>query len=208
MTIPRPPPADSNKPHPDLNHFLAIPCIRSLITSPTITILPPIRCRELKESTEDQLFADTFATPDTIKAMLSFHTSQPSQPRLIPIVSTLFDLGVRLNGYAGVVHGGVVVTIMDESMGIFLSRNQERGAFSPDGSPTMGENGSGDVMTGELKVKFLRPVKTPGVVRVDVHMGRVEGRKYVVEAEMTDCEGVKVASGEALWIAMRPKPSL
>ena len=99
------------------------------------------------------------------------------------------------------------MTIIDESMGIFLSRNQERGAFSSDGSPTMGESG-GDVMTGELRVRFLRPVKTPGVVRVDVHMGRVEGRKYYVEAEMRDEEGAKLAMGEALWIVMKAKAVL
>ena len=63
-------------------------------------------------------------------------------------------------------------------------------------------------MTGELKVRFLRPVKTPSVARVDVHMGRVEGRKYYVEAEMWDEGGEKLATGEALWIVMKPKALL
>lgn len=207
MPVPAFPPANSTEPHPDLDHFLSIPWTNSLITAPNVTILPPIRCRQLKESTEDQLFADTFRTPQTILAMLSFHPHQlcsnSSSNRLLPVVSTLFDLGIRLNGYAGVVHGGVVVTIIDESMGIFLSRNQERGAFSRDGSMKMGEDGNGDVMTGELKVKFIRPVRTPGVVKVDVKLGKVEGRKYGVLAEMTDSDGVLVARGEGLWIAMK-----
>ena len=96
-----------------------------------------------------------------------------------------------------------MVTIIDESMGIFLSRNQERGAFSSDGSTKMGEEGNGDVMTGELKVKFIRPVRTPGVVKVDVGLGEVNGRKYGVLAEMTDCDGAVIAKGEGLWIAMK-----
>lgn len=96
-----------------------------------------------------------------------------------------------------------MVTIIDESMGIFLSRNQERGAFSRDGSTKMGEEGNGDVMTGELKVKFIRPVRTPGVVKVDVGLGEVNGRKYGVLAEMTDCDGAVIAKGEGLWIAMK-----
>ena len=146
--------------HPAHTYFLSIPWTHSLLTSPHTTILPRLLNRELKPSTEDQLFADTLATPDTIPAMLSFYTTSPHSPpaslnsvpsaspssslflnpdRAIPVISTLVALGYRLNGYPHVVHGGIISTIIDECMGIFLSRNQALGAFSPDGRPTMGE---------------------------------------------------------------------
>lgn len=198
----------------ELNHFLAIPWTRELLSQPGLTLIHPVRPRVLKESTEDQLFADVFSTPDTLKGVLTFHATPKENATMVEEVSTLFDLGYRLNGYPGVVHGGVVATIIDESMGIFLSRNQERGAFS-NGVPQDTDNNPGDraedwvdIMTGELKVKFVRPVKSEQVVRVDVRLAKVEGRKFFVESVVKDEKGTVLARGEGLWIALKGKPKL
>ncbi len=199
---------------PDQAHFLAHPWSRALLTSPTAVILPESPRREVRASTEDQLFADVLSQRDTLNAMMSYHNYQPhvsrtstKQERFLPIVSTLLDLGYRLNGFPGVLHGGIVVTLIDESMGIYLSRNCERGAFSPTGKPEMCEGWSGETFTADLRVQFKRPVKTPQVVRVDVSLKKVEGgRKYFVEAKLVGSalgEDVVLATGEALWIATK-----
>lgn len=102
-------------------------------------------------------------------------------------------LGYRLNGFANVVHGGIVVTIIDEAMGFFVGQNIERGAFLS----------MGDVMTADLRVRFLRPVATPQTVCISVRFREVKGRKYFVEADLKDGEGTVLAKGEALWIAAK-----
>ena len=208
----------SSPPSKDLEHFKGIPWTKELLSDPGLTLIHPVRPRVLKESTEDQLFADLFSQPDTIGGILSFHRTPSSSAHEIPEVTTLFDLGYRLNGYPGVAHGGLVVTIIDESMGIFLSRNQEVGAFSPGASRFSVEsvvteadgkadrrNDWQDVMTADLRVKFLKPVKTPQVVRIDVRLARREGRKFYVEADLKDEQGTVLAKGDALWIALKAK---
>lgn len=178
----------------DLSHFHAIPWCASLLLAPDVTVLPtPSNCRSLKPSTEDALFALTLNTDDTISALLYFHKRPPPGQKRIDEISALMTLGYRLNGFANVVHGGIIVTIIDEAMGFFLGQNIERGAFLS----------MGDVMTADLRVRFLRPVATPQTVCISVRFREVKGRKYFVEADLKDGEGTVLAKGEALWISAK-----
>lgn len=180
--------------NPDLSHFRAIPWCAALLSAPDVTVFPtPLYCRILKPSTEDALFALTLNTNDTIPALLYFHKNPPPGQKLIEEITLLMTLGYRLNGYPNVVHGGIVVTLIDEAMGFFLGQNRDRGAFS---SP-------GDVVTADLRVRFLRPVATPQTVCISVRLREAKGRKYFVEADLKDGEGTVLAKGEALWIAAK-----
>ena len=42
----------------------------------------------------------------------------------------------------------------------------------------------------------------PQTVVVETRLREVNGRKYVVEADLKDSDGVVLAQGEALWIAV------
>ncbi|KFY04005.1 hypothetical protein V490_00029 [Pseudogymnoascus sp. VKM F-3557] len=88
--------------NPDLAHFLTIPWCATLLSAPTITLLPALS-RVPKRSTEDSLFAATLRTPSTIHAMLSFSApcSAPTAASTLsgPLaeeVSTLMSLGAGL----------------------------------------------------------------------------------------------------------------
>ncbi|OBT68080.1 hypothetical protein VE03_01499 [Pseudogymnoascus sp. 23342-1-I1] len=176
---------------PDLAHFLAIPWCAALFNSPSTTILPsPVASRIPNPSTEGALFAETLQTPDTISALLSFYRNSQNTPT--KEIHTLITLGYLLNGYPNTAHGGIIVSIIDEAMSFILKRNKELGTLS----------GLGDLVTADLRVKFIRPVKTPQTVVVEARLREVKGRKYTVEADLKDGEGTVLAQGEALWIAV------
>lgn len=176
---------------PDLSHFLSIPWCAALLSAPDTTILPS-PARIPKASTEDALFAETFKTADTISALLSFFTRLPAGQAIQEEIHTLTSLGYRLNGFPNVVHGGAVVALIDEAMGIFLGLNRDRGVIL-----------STDLVTADLRVKFLRPVATPQTVLISVRLQEASGRKYVLEADLKDASGAVLAKGEAVWIAVR-----
>lgn len=73
-----------------------------------------------------------------------------------------------------------------------LKRTKELGTLS----------GLGDLVTADLRVKFIRPVRTPQTVVVEAGLREIKGRKYVVKADLTDGKGAVLAQGEALWIAV------
>lgn len=178
-------------PSSDLTHFVAIPWCAALLNSPSTTILPlPIPSRIPNPSTEAALFAQTLQTPDTISALLSFARDSPNTP--IKEIHTLVTLGYLLNGYPNTTHGGIVATIIDEAMSFVLKRNKELGTLP----------GLGDLVTADLRIKYLRPVKTPQTVVVEARLREIKGRKYMVEADLKDGGGVVLARGEALWIAV------
>lgn len=175
----------------DLTHFLAIPWCAALLTSPSTTMLPsPVPSRIPNSNTEGALFAQTFQTPDTIPALLSFYRNPPNTPT--KEIHTLITLGYLLNGYPNTAHGGIITTIIDEAMSFVLKRNKELGTLP----------GLGDLVTADLRIKFIRPVKTPQTVVIEARLREVKGRKYVVEADLKDGSGTVLAQGEALWIAV------
>lgn len=58
-----------------------------------------------------------------------------------------------------------------------------------------------DNLTADLRVKYLRPVLTPSVVLVTAKVRDVQkARKYFVDAEVMDQDGVVLAKGEGLFI--------
>lgn len=76
-------------------------------------------------------------------------------------------------------------------MSFVLKRNKELGTLP----------GLGDLVTADLRIKYLRPVKTPQTVVVEARLREINGRKYIVEADLKDKGGLVLARGEALWIA-------
>ncbi|TEA22732.1 MFS transporter prlL [Colletotrichum sidae] len=201
---------------PDVKHFLAIPWAAAHINAPN-TVRETAGSRYPKESTEDELFAKTLHTDGTISAFLTFYTRPPAvvsaasegeqrrrpqegqeqqqqDQQLIREVKALLTLNSGVNGYPGVSHGGIVATILDETIGLVFPVNKANGLVS-----------EGDYMTAYLNTTYVRPVRTPQTVLVVVEIIKVEGRKFWIEGRIEDEKGDVLAKAESLYVRLREK---
>lgn len=87
----------------------------------------------------------------------------------------------KFQGWKGVLHGGIVSTLLDEALAHAL------------GSSQSGVGGSGAV-TAELNVRFRKPVPIGSPVVLTGRVLRVKGRVAEAESEITDGQGTVLAS--------------
>ncbi|KAI7280762.1 hypothetical protein KC345_g4569 [Hortaea werneckii] len=149
-------------------------------------------------------------------------------------VHFLVRVGDGLNGHPAILHGGIVAALVDEGMGVLQTVNHERayavsvqrgkrarGGRGEGGGGT--SEGGGDALsslpplgsfTAELKIRYRRPVSTPGEVLCTARYVRREGRKEWIEAVIRqgEVEGgeegdgvVTCAIGEGLFIEPKKK---
>lgn len=222
-------PKSSSSPsgHPDASHqsdamapqdtkapFLRIPWIASQINRPGVICKAP-NSRDPKSSTEDSLWAEILKDTRTIRSCICFYKKPAEGTDYAEEVSTAITVGNGMNGHPAILHGGITATMLDEAMGIYQSVNhglahvakvkcgKADGELPPDDNSTF---------TAELKIKYLRPVQTPGNLVVTVRRVKKEGRKEWLVAELKQCTGQGedydgdigvCATGDALFIAPR-----
>jgi acyl-coenzyme A thioesterase PaaI-like protein len=180
----------------DTTHFQSIPWVAALLRDPKFTPIP-IPSRVFKSSTEDSFFSTTINSPSTISACVTQYrtpppSAKPFRPKAIPTdeLRTFVTLGSDLNGWPGVLHGGMVAALLDECMGLIL--NLRLGG---------GEPGQEGPVTAFLNTKFVRPVPTPGTVVVGTRITEEkEMRKWKIEGDIQDEERNVLASAECLYI--------
>ncbi|KAK0720938.1 HotDog domain-containing protein [Lasiosphaeris hirsuta] len=179
---------------PDVLHFKAIPwCAAHLSSSPAVVAAQSFS-RRAKPHYTDALIAQTLNTPDAIPYYATFYTP-PADPRaLVTEVGAFLTLGPLVNGWSGVCHGGIVMTILDEVMGQLAAANKERDVMADI-----------PLMTAYLNTKFVKPVRTGTTIYVAAKFVRHEGRKYWSEAEVQDESGTVLAKGEALFVMLKAK---
>lgn len=104
---------------------------------------------------------------------------------------SIFYLGDNVSGHPGIVHGGLLATMLDEGLA--------RCCF-----PAL-PNKAG--VTARLQVNYLKPTKTNQYLLLKARTTRVEGRKAVVEGhiqavpeEGSDQEPEVLATAEALFV--------
>ncbi|KAF2396260.1 Thioesterase/thiol ester dehydrase-isomerase [Trichodelitschia bisporula] len=156
-----------------------------------------------KASTEDSFYAETLATPRTLRRCASVHSAPLPQAEVealggglaIREARTLVELGDGVCGFPGIAHGGLVATLLDEEMGILLTVNADRAEEM-------------SYMTAYLNVRYMGPVRVPGIVCARARVVRCEGRKMFVEGEVVDRDGVKLATAECLFVRARGDPRL
>jgi acyl-coenzyme A thioesterase PaaI-like protein len=197
----------------DPTPFQSIPWISTLLKDSSFVTLT-IPSRTNKSSTEDSLFSKTLNSKTTLSACLSQYrlpqnttsTSTPSTPQSTNTpaeeLRLFFLLGSDLNGYPGILHGGIVAALLDEATGLLLFLNGHVG----DASTREAKDAQPGPVTAYLNTKFLRPVPTPGAILVQARIIEVkEDRKWRVEGVIRDGEGVVLASAEALYLRPRSK---
>ncbi|KAL4978779.1 hypothetical protein BDW66DRAFT_157980 [Aspergillus desertorum] len=184
----------------DISHFQSIPWVSDLLADPSFRT-HPIPSRTFKASTGDSLFSTTLNSRSTISSCLLQYLHPP--PNITPLyrngiptneVRIFCTLGSDLNGYPGVLHGGIVATLLDECMGLILITS--RG----DGKPDI----KGPV-TAYLNTRFVRPVVTPGTVVVS---GRIveakEERKWQIKGDIKGEDGKRSKMGIRLKNDIKP----
>lgn len=209
-------------PSDSLDPFLRIPWTASILNKTKDNLITRVPSSRLPKAThEDSLFATTLKTPLTIRSYITTYPRPPSSDSdsHVPQISTFATLGTALDGHPGILHGGIVASLIDEGMGILQTVNHERAHYAAvgkgfaDGEEPMSGLGS---FTAYLNVKYLRPVRTSAAVQVVAWYVKREGRKDWVEAEVRQNvpgsggeddsgEVVVCAKGEGLFVV--PKGS-
>lgn len=166
--------------------FLRIPWTRALLSKPNLITRAP-DSRTLKPTNEDSLFATTLKTPDTIRSCILVYTRPDPATEYIQEISTLATIGSALDGHPGILHGGIVASLLDEGMGVLQTVNHERDHFLKvargEAEGETPEKGLGS-FTAFLNVKYERPVRTGAAVQVVAWYTKREERKQWIEAEV------------------------
>lgn len=134
-------------------------------------------------------------------------------------MNLLFDLGDDLNGWPGVLHGGIVATLIDEAMGtlLFIDERRKRERLRRAAATRGGGEGQGaesevvGAHTVDLRIGFKKPVVVPGIVLVRVKVVERTGRKIRLKAEIVqkkegsaeEAEMEVCSTGEALFVVPR-----
>jgi acyl-coenzyme A thioesterase PaaI-like protein len=172
-------------------YFRSNPWCASYLDSPNIIIEVPA-CREEKPGRGDALFARTLNTPDTVASFITFYKKPHRKGSLIPQINAFLNLRPGLNGWVGVCHGGIVMTIVDEVAGQLIDVNQRNGAIP---HPML--------MTAYLNTEFLKPVAVPSTILVKATITNLDGRKCYVEVVIESQQGTILAESKGLFIAVK-----
>lgn len=177
-----------------LAHFRSIPWCLPHLSIPDLTFTGHVG--RTPSTTRYLFWGRTLATPSTIPYFLAFYpppvstspspeVTLPHRP-FIPSVSVFLTLGRGLGMHdPGSASGGAVAAIFDECICALPVVNVMEGYLV------------GVPYTQGLRVRFERPVRTDATVLVEVGLRNVVGgRRFVVEAVMSDEEGVVLARGE------------
>jgi uncharacterized protein (TIGR00369 family) len=88
----------------------------------------------------------------------------------------------RFEGPAGYLHGGIIATLLDETMSKAV---RAKGLTA---------------MTRHMEVDYRRPVPSGAPIRMEGRVVRSEGRKHWTEARIFNADDVALAHGKGLFI--------
>lgn len=103
-------------------------------------------------------------------------------------VVSFTTVGDAFEGPKGFVHGGIIATLLDETMSKAV---RSHGLVA---------------MTRHMEVDYRRPVPSTEQIRLEGRVTRNEGRKHWTEASILNSEGKVLAHGKGLFIEVRPAP--
>lgn len=183
----------------ELTFFASVPWTASMLSAPnTIPFLPS--SRNPASPLHDQFFGRTLNNERGLSHLISFFHAPSIDVAKDPSHSitktvTLVSLGDGLSGFPRVVHGGIVASLVDESMGTVFDLNSTLGkearAFQ---TPNV---------TGGLDIKYLKPVPTNGVYYITSTVDEIDGRKTRIRCELKDKDGEVLAKCASKWVALK-----
>jgi acyl-coenzyme A thioesterase PaaI-like protein len=187
-------------------HFSAMPWCARLLQN-TITFLP--QCRSPASDEHDQFLGRTLASDRAVPHMLCFFQRPPQKDEdgdvdwrsaespPVGRVSTLYALGHGMSGFPAVAHGGGLMALADEAMGMLLELNLALGKA--------GDGFGSNSVTAALETRFRRPVPTGGALLVTAWTERRQGRRMTVRCEFTDEAGEVLVSCSSEWVAVKER---
>jgi acyl-coenzyme A thioesterase PaaI-like protein len=92
-----------------------------------------------------------------------------------------FNGDMRLQGYQGILHGGVLAALLDSAMTHCLFHRGVR------------------AVTGDLRVRFVQPVSCEATLSIRAHLQSATSPLYYLRAEVLEGERV-MAWGEATFV--------
>ena len=92
---------------------------------------------------------------------------------------------VELEGYQGIVHGGIVSTVLDEAMAKVVAELE------------------GGALTAELRVRFRRQVRSGERLRICGWIASRNKRKIETEAALAAEDGTELAHAWAVFLAVK-----
>jgi uncharacterized protein (TIGR00369 family) len=93
-----------------------------------------------------------------------------------------FRLGDEYQGGSGFLHGGIIALLLDEAMG--------------KASRFCGEH----VVTADLRVEYLRPIRVDQEIVVEGFVARRDGRQLYHEGEIRNAAGNVLARGQGRFV--------
>lgn len=169
--------------------FESIPWCKNILDDPAFAVEEcPSRIPK-PETREDALLAQTLKSSDTIEGWVSLYRRHGAN--LKDEVRTLLSLRPGLNGYPGVCHGGIVATMLDEVMSILVSQCR------------LSQGLPGHNVTADLHITYVKPVPTPAVILCKAKVKDIKGRKYYVDAEIVNENGVVWAKADGLFVSIQ-----
>ncbi len=103
-------------------------------------------------------------------------------------IRTTLAFAQKFQGYGSIVHGGLISTVLDETMVTLLNR--------------MGHL----AVTAELSVRFLSPLSIGQAVTVTARLVEARGRTFRVAATAVLPDGTRIATSEARCVSMGSLP--
>lgn len=181
--------------------FNSIPWTAALLKTPRTTTFIP-QCFNPASDEHDQYLGKTLAGERGLRHMLCYftpeddtHLRDPNRP--ITKVSSLFALSDGLCGYHKVLHGGMTMSMVDESMGVINEINMALGKKGPLFEITS--------VTATLEIKFLKPISTDGAVCITAWAESWEGRKSRIRCVVRDQTGADLAVCSSTWVSVKAK---
>jgi len=117
------------------------------------------------------------ANPDGLR--LDFLLAEDGSVVCLPTIPDIYE------GPPGIVHGGIIATLLDEVMSKTVR--------------ALGLTG----LTSQLEIVYRFPVHSGVPIRLEGRLVRIEGRKHWTEARLLDSKGRVLAEGKGLFVAMR-----
>ncbi|KAH8896370.1 hypothetical protein GQ53DRAFT_819477 [Thozetella sp. PMI_491] len=172
----------------DLEYFLAIPwCAKHLRDDGVETLMPPGRIPQA--SMEDEVWFKTLNTPETFSHFLAFHPRTASTTQRLDEVGGFVTVNHGVQGFPGVVQGGITTTLLDGIAGLIPGLNRQRGVF-----PRV------PFVTAYLNTTFYRPVHAPSTLLLRARTTKIDGRKLFVEASIHDKVDKLLAKADVLFV--------
>lgn len=122
--------------------------------------------------TETYCFACGRLNPDGLQLKFAFFDDH---------VEAFFDCPEKFQGWDGIIHGGIVSTLIDEVMYHAMT-------------------GKPDALTAEMTVRFIKPLRVGTKARLMGFVDGTNGRIINTRGEIYDENGVLIAKGTARYM--------